>query len=100
MRVCGKAIAFDGTRGAITGMMRGAAGLDVQEVGRMRKGLIAATVVAAVVAPPAGAGASPTARAAAGCRSVHQNQRKTATYSFVERLQKVTDYGSGNIHIT
>ncbi len=34
--------------------------------------------------------------AAAGCKSVHQNQRKTATYAFVERLQRVTDYGSGN----
>ena len=65
-----------------------------------KRSIVAAvTVTIALVAVPVGADARPSARAAAGCRSVHQNQRKTATYSFVERLQKVTDYGSGNIHI-
>ena len=69
----------------------------------MRKGLaggaLVGVAVAMAVAVPVGAGARPVARAAAGCKTVHQNQRRTATYSFVEHLQRVTDYGSGNIHI-
>ncbi len=69
----------------------------------MRKGLIAAAlaaVVAVAVATPAGSGARPVAHAAAGCTTVHQNQRKTAVYSFVERWQRVIDEGSGHIVIT
>ncbi len=70
----------------------------------MRRRLLAAACAVAVAimvfaAVPVGAGARPVARAAAGCKVVHQNQRKTAVYSFVEHLQRATDYGSGNIHI-
>jgi hypothetical protein len=69
----------------------------------MRKGLVGALLVAVMAAAlavaAAGAGARPLASPAAGCKAVHQNQRKTAVYSFVEHLQRVTDYGSGNIHI-
>ena len=60
--------------------------------------LVAVVATAALVVVPVGAGARPVASAAAGCKAVHQNLRKTAVYSFVERLQRVTDYGSGNIH--
>jgi hypothetical protein len=68
----------------------------------MRKGLLAAACAVAVTgavvaAVPVGAGARPVAHAAAGCKVVHQTQRKTAVYSFVEHLQRATDYGSGNI---
>ena len=71
----------------------------------MRKGLTAVAAVGAIAAAglaalPAAADASPRAHAAAGCRSVRQNQRKTATYSFVERWQRVVDEGSGHIIIT
>jgi hypothetical protein len=68
----------------------------------MKRGSIVAavTVAVALLAGPVGAGARPSARAAAGCRTVHQNLRRTASYSFVERWQRVVDYGSGNIHIT
>ncbi len=67
----------------------------------MRKGLTATAVALALtLAAPVAAGARPAARAAAACSQIHQNQRTTATYSFVERLQRVVDYGSGNIHIT
>ncbi len=70
----------------------------------MRSGLAGGALIAVAavvaVAVPVGAGARPVARAAAGCKTVHQNQRKTATYSFVERWQRVVDEGAGHIIIT